>query len=1104
MKFVIVIMLLIVFQEDALLSHGGGFIENRGQWSPQVKFLQRKNNVRTWLTDSGLVFDYRNVKSGRKDNFSKSGRNDEISVSGNVVKMKFVDCNKYTYFTSKKESAYYNYFLGNNRENWKTHVPCYSECTLKNIYSGIDLKIYEKNNLTSYDFILEPGAEPSSIKITFEGADDVFTNSSGELIIRTSLGDIKHFGLKAYQLIDNKEHEVKCSFNINKQKEISFNVANYDANHALIIDPNIYSTFISGSYSDETRDLVVDNYGFAYICGYTSSEDYPVTPGAYSDYTRGSATYTDAFVTKLDTTGTKLIFSTYIGSIFDDRAESIALDSSLDMLITGYFKSSKYFPVTIGSYDSSSKGGFDIFVIKLNSNGDALKYSFIFGGKGDDFAQGIALNVSGDVYITGYSTGGKGFQVSDSAFQNKNKGGTDAFVAKFSSDSSKLIYSTFLGGSQDDFGNGIALDTNGFACITGTTRSNIFPTTAGAFSRTFSDTATVNNTECDAFIAKLNDSATSIIFSTYLGGKAPDGAYDIAVDDSNNCYVTGFTGSADFPFTPSSFDTVFGNKSDTIIAVDAFVTELNSSGSFLEYSTFIGGSFYDYAYTIKLDKFRNAIITGNTTSSDFPVTPYATDTSYNDTSKLSDAFVSIINPRGDQVFYSTFIGGSKPDIGNAVAIGPGVSFICAGTTASDDFPHSINAYDTLFIGTSNNCFVTKINPVYYLYGQENKQICSGDSVYIGMQPFGNVSLNSYTWTPATGLNSNTLIQPKASPVATTTYFLKADNGFGGIIYDTVFVDVIPKPIVTISGPDTVRIGVNTIYTAQFYDLCQYTWEPTGGYVLNADINAATIVWTDSLSGNLRLTTLTDEGCASWDEKNNIFIISKFNFSLQSSGSNTFCLGDSLVLDAGKGYQDYQWSNGKKTQTIIVKTSSLNWVRVIDTYGTTGYSDTIRAITHPTPQKPTIVKKGKALTCNITSLIYEWYINGNEIANSNVNQIIPDQSGDYQVEVTNSYGCSKISDKYKFVSSVEEINKGNIRITPNPATDIVTIELTQSEPTYINIEIYNLLGEKLFSIPKTYIETQYSTSFNLESAPRGIYYIKVTTGSEISTEKLILN
>jgi hypothetical protein len=387
----------------------------------------------------------------------------------------------------------------------------------------------------------------------------------------------------------------------------------------------------------------------------------------------------------------ELIYSTYLGGFADDYGFSIAIDSSGNAYIAGSTYSSN-FPTTPGAWDTNCNGiDCDIFITKLNPSGTGLVYSTHLGGINNDFGNhGIAIDTIGNAYITGY-TYSSDFPTTPGAWDTtRNSIYADAFVTKLNQNGTNLIYSTYLGGSDWDYGSAITVDTLGNAYIIGDTESSDFPTTLGALNIN-------NNGTCDVFISKFNANGTDLIYSTYLGGCSVDYCGGIALDTIGNAYITGSTYSSDFPTTVNALDTSLNG------GYDVFVCKLNPIGTELAYSTYFGGTAQDIGCDIALDAIDNVYITGYSSSSNFPTTVNAWDTSING---KSDIFVSKLNLMNNELIFSTYLGGCDIEYGHNIAIdGLGNAFI-TGVTASLDFPTTSDAFDT----TYHEGIISKLNP----------------------------------------------------------------------------------------------------------------------------------------------------------------------------------------------------------------------------------------------------------------------------------------------------------------------------------------------------------------------------------------------------------
>ncbi|NYB25879.1 MAG: chitobiase/beta-hexosaminidase C-terminal domain-containing protein [Methanobacteriaceae archaeon] len=382
----------------------------------------------------------------------------------------------------------------------------------------------------------------------------------------------------------------------------------------------VYSTYFGGASEDRGYGIVLDNSGNVYITGYTASTNFPTTSDAYQTI-YGGGSY-DAFVSKFNSIGT-LVYSSYLGGTNTDQGNSIAVDTDGNIYITGKTISTN-FPTTSDAYQATksdtSTTYSEVFVSKFNSSGALVYSTYLGGSKKSDYGSGIAVDNEGNIYITG-RTESTSFPITTDAYQTSRGGSYDAFLSKFSS-SGALVYSTYLGGTTNDYGSGIAVDNEGNIYITGYTASSNFPTTAGAYQTTCGG----GN---DAFLSKFSSSGT-LVYSTYLGGTTNDYVNSIAIDNEGNIYITGFTASTNFPTTAGAYQTIYGGGS-----YDTFVSKFSSNGT-LAYSTYLGGTEDDEGFDVAVNSDSNMYITGFTASTNFPTTAGAYQTTYGGN---SDAFL---------------------------------------------------------------------------------------------------------------------------------------------------------------------------------------------------------------------------------------------------------------------------------------------------------------------------------------------------------------------------------------------------------------------------------------------------------------------------------
>ncbi|MFQ5976531.1 MAG: SBBP repeat-containing protein [Candidatus Heimdallarchaeota archaeon] len=444
-----------------------------------------------------------------------------------------------------------------------------------------------------------------------------------------------------------------------------------------------YSTYITGDSYDTGNDIVIDSSGNIYVTGYTRSTDFPVVNG-YDIWSGGS--FEDVFVFKLSADGNSMLYSTYVGGTNDDEGRGIAVDNAGNAYVTGFTRSFD-FP-TVNAYDASGGSFADVFVFKLAADGRSLLYSTYVEGGDYDYGFDIAIDSSGNAYVTG-QTESTDFPTTLNAY-NMTGDGTpafyDAFVFKLSADGSNLLNCTYVSGSNHDYGRGIAVDGFGNAYITGYTYSTDFPTTLNAYN----ETGDGSTSFLDAFVFKLSADSRNSLYSTYVGGSDDDFGMGLAIDNAGNAFVTGYTHSTDFPTTLNAYNET-GDGSTTF--QDVVVFKLSTDGEILLYSTYVAGSAADLGQAIAVDSSGNAYVTGYTRSTDFP-TVNAYD-AFGDGAVSYDVIVFKLSADGDSLLYSTYIAGSDYDQGFGIAVDDSGNAYVTGDTESINYPTTPNAYHAI-------------------------------------------------------------------------------------------------------------------------------------------------------------------------------------------------------------------------------------------------------------------------------------------------------------------------------------------------------------------------------------------------------------------------
>ena len=527
------------------------FEENRGQVDKQVDFLARGFGYTLFLTPQESVISLRSSVADVVTGDVDSAKQAAVTVPA-VVRMQMLGANDKPHVAGHdKFKGKSNYLIGNDPGKWHTGVPTYGKVRYEDVYPGIDLVYYGKQQQLEYDFVVAPGADPDNINLSFTGADKIEVAENGNLVLQVGQKTIQFQKPVAYQKTGEQLEPVDSAFILKNSKDVQFQVAAYDRERELIIDPVlIYSSYLGGTGQDVARGLGIDADGNIYLAGGTTSSAFPTTTGAFAGVFIGGTF--DAFVSKISSTTGLLDYSTYLGGTGDEQATEIAVSAAGNAHVVGYTDSAD-FP-RVNPAQNLLGGNRDIFVTRLNQFGNALDFSTFLGGSDSDIGLGITLDASGNVYAVGYSNSDNADTSAYpvvTAFQPTNTSTDfDAVITKLGP-TGVILWSSYHGGISTEFGENIALDpSETYVYIHGITYSSNFPVTAGAFEVT-------RPGGLDNFVTAINNTATPLVqWSTYLGGTADDdsvgsgaGRYGAIAVNNVGVYVTGSTQSTDFPTT---------------------------------------------------------------------------------------------------------------------------------------------------------------------------------------------------------------------------------------------------------------------------------------------------------------------------------------------------------------------------------------------------------------------------------------------------------------------------------------------------------------------------------------------------------------------------
>jgi len=758
------------------------FVANEGQTDSRVKFTSRGAGYALFLTRDGAVLKLQTpeptLRGQEPEKATPLGAVPSMPYIGNlnqaadrsrisktkveVLKMQVVGANPSAEVTAlDRQRNTSNYFIGNDHSKWRTNVPNFAKVQYTGIYPGVNLVYYGNQRQLEYDFVVAPGTDPHVISLRFgsgpegEGRLSSVIDANGDLVTHLEGGAVRFHKPVVYQT-DGKLRKsiLDGRYLLRADGQVGFEIGQYDHSRELVIDPTLaYSTYLGGSNADVAMGIALDCCGDAFITGSTLSTDFPVDSPLQAKNAGGQ----DIFITKFDSAADSEDYSTYVGGSKDDVATDILLDNLGDMTVTGYTLSTD-FPLELPIQPKFGGGSVtgDAFLFQIASHGTAFVYSTYFGGSSDDEGMSLGLDSSNNVYVVGYTA-----------------------------------------------------STN-FPVVPGSFHSKCGLTSSGTCSTGFALMVTVPPGQ---------NQQTSLTYSTYLGGSKGlgDAAYGIWVDNTTspppgNAYVVGITGSPNFPVTPGAFAQDCGTDGKCNGSYDGFVTELNPAGTGLVFSTFLGGSGYDYAAGVAVDS-TGVYVSGNTTSTNFPITAGAAQKTFGgmssgcvprSTKTCGDVTISKLTPTGSALLYSTYLGGGLDENpGLSLAVDPGGSVYVTGQTDSTNFPMvtPLTGQST-YRGGVNDAFLTKLNPQGTAFSYST--YVGGTSSDVGSR----VALDSFTSAYVSGTTTSTNF-----PV-TGGVFQSTCKSCGSNLSDAFAFKVSTSAdlSIAVSAPKTIASGANLTYT----------------------------------------------------------------------------------------------------------------------------------------------------------------------------------------------------------------------------------------------------------------------------------------------------
>ena len=949
------------------------FEENKNQWPRQVMFEADFGGGKLFLEKK--AFTYLLIENINFHDFNKNSK-EAVNVHYHSFKVNFQNSNPDVAITGNELYSFHrNYFIGNDRSKWAADVRLYEGVSYKNLYPSIDMHVYNVAQNLKYDLIVNPGGDPRNIQFKYDGADRMHIES-GNLYIKTSLGDVIEQKPYAYQIIDGVKKEISCSYRL-KNNTISFSVnGKYNKELALIIDPTLIASTYTGSFADNWGfTATYDEQGNIYSAGIVASAGYPTTIGAFDSSFNGGLPWTsntypfDISITKYNSTGSAILYSTYYGGINNEQPHSLFVNSNNELYLTGRTNSPN-FPCTAGAFDTSYNGGYDIIVGKFSPTGALLASTFV-GGTGDDgvnispfesvfgtlkfnYADDgrseIILDANSNVYVAG-STRSADFPTSSGAYDNSLGGAQDGCIFKMNSSLSSLTFSTYLGGSSDDAAYGLKLDAGNNIYTTGGTASTDFPTTAGVLYPTF------QGGQADAYVAAINSTGTSLLYSTYLGTSDYDQAYLIETDANNDIYVYGQTKGA-YPVSPG----VYSNPNS-----GQFIQKMNKQLSTSVFSTVIGTgtpnpNISPTAFLV--DSCQSIYIAGwarcgnGVFGHPFPSSVVGmpiTANAFQSTTDGCDFYFMVLRPNAQSLLYATFFGESGTWIPDHVDGGTSRfdkrGFIyqsaCASCGKTEMFPTTPTAWSKT--NNSNNCN----NAVIKMDLQVKPKAIAGQSG----PPYGCVPLTmqfnktgsegtNFLWDFGDGSPTTTVVSPAHTYTVVgrykaSLYVTDSTGTCGKVDTATVIINVSSPPSLVTTSTKVLCNGGNT-------GSATVTVTGTGSPYMYLWSNAQTGMTATNLSASNYSVTVTDAyGCSSTA----IALVSQsIPLSVNTAFTAVKCFGGttgtvSSTVTGGISPYNYLWMPGNHTSTSVSGLSAGSYtLNVTDSAGCTVSS--LETVTQP--------------------------------------------------------------------------------------------------------------------------------------------------------------
>ena len=952
-----------------------GFEKNKGQWPNQVEYKADLGFGRRIFFEKNkftyVIYNPDDVYRAHENEHEHAGKIDG-KINIHAFEMEFVNANSATNVEgSRMHSFYYNYFLGNDPSKWASEVPVFKTLSYTNLYKGIDLIAYQNENNFKYDYVVKAGADAGNIQLKFNGVNKLEIKNNN-LHIVTSIGDVVESIPYAYQIIDGKEIKIACGYKLaDDGKTVSFYFPQgYDSRYELVIDPIVVASTFSGSTQTTYGHCATyDGSGNIYTGGRCFGVGYPVSTGA-AQVTFGGQV--DISISKLNPTGSALIYATYLGGTAEDNPHSMFVNSTNELFMYGTTGSNN-FPTTTGAYDITHNGLSDMVVCKLNPAGTTLLGSTYVGGSSDDginngvtynygdtYRGEIVVNSNSEVFIVG-TTESTNFPSTTGAYDVTHNGLQDAVVLKLNASLTTLQWATYLGGSGHEAGCSIRLNATGEVYVVGLTSGGGFPATTGAY------TATFQGGSYDGFISRLNANGNSLLSSTYVGTGGKDIVYFIDIDINNDIYIYGIT-EGTFPIIGSVY---FNANSLNILA------KLNPALTTVAFFSNLGnGTKTTFSPTALLvDLCGNIYMSGWGSNSNFPLTPTATQS----TTSGSGFHIMVLSQNAGTLLYGSYFGGSGDHVDGGTSRFDPNGFVYQAVCACGNFPTLTTAFSPTNNAPSCDIAVFKLdfeincNPLI-----TNTIICLGKTATISITNVNGLINPTFSIQPGGAVSSTPFFTVAPLVSSVYTLFITGTNGFSTVVTTTAIANVSIAPVPQIS-PSLTQAACSSTFNA--FDL-GITFVPAGptptfNIFWSPIPNGISTPTQTGASGGITpgvysATVVAAHGCTN----SGSFTMNPIPTSVAFNLTGPFiidCNNPTITVNAAPTTYSYTWLGLTATYTgssaSFIQGQSGTWtVNAVDLTSGCGGTHTFSIGENITTSTSSITPSFQNITCSVTSII----------------------------------------------------------------------------------------------------------------------------------------